>query len=103
MKIIQDQISPLTKSITTLEQGLKKQDLRFLKSYKSIQMRAQLQCTPQDPKILSGVLIDVAKHLGNLKFRLWKKMLVIVNHTPVILEPNTSPSFLTLSDDLNSV
>ncbi|XP_029591816.1 tripartite motif-containing protein 35-like [Salmo trutta] len=105
MKIIHDQISPLTKSITTLEQELK-QDLRFLKSYKSIQMScwAQLQCTPQNPKIISGVLIHVAKKvLGNLKFRLWEKMLVIVNHTPVILDPNISPSFLTLSDDLTSV
>ncbi|XP_035651372.1 E3 ubiquitin-protein ligase TRIM35-like [Oncorhynchus keta] len=105
IKIIHDQISSLTTGITALEQDLKKQDLRFLKSYKNIQMscRAQLQCTPQDPKILSGVLIDVAKHLGNLKFRVWEKMLVIANHTPVIMDPNTAPSFLTLSDDLTSV
>ncbi|KAM9415481.1 E3 ubiquitin-protein ligase TRIM35-like isoform 2-T4 [Salvelinus alpinus] len=83
MKIIHDQISALTKSITTLEQELKKQDLRFLKSYKSIKMscRAQLQCTPQNPKIITGELIHVAKKvLGNLKFRLWEKMLVIDNH-----------------------
>lgn len=31
MKIIHDQISSLTTGITTLEQDLKKQDLRFLK------------------------------------------------------------------------
>lgn len=31
MKIVHDQISPLTKSITNLEQELKKQDLHFLK------------------------------------------------------------------------
>ncbi|XP_038822133.1 zinc-binding protein A33-like [Salvelinus namaycush] len=107
MKIIHDQISSLTMGITTLEQDLKKQDLRFLKVYSPIIMIysciAQLQCTPQDPKILSGVLIDVAKHLGNLKFRVWEKMLVIANHTPVIMDPNTAPSFLTLSDDLTSV
>uniref|UniRef100_A0A8C7H427 Zinc-binding protein A33-like n=1 Tax=Oncorhynchus kisutch TaxID=8019 RepID=A0A8C7H427_ONCKI len=101
MKIIHDQISSLTTGITTLEQDLKKQDLRFLKV--RTHCRAQLQCTPQDPKILSGVLIDVAKHLGNLKFRVWEKMLVIANHTPVIMDPNTAPSFLTLSDDLTSV
>ncbi|XP_035255993.1 tripartite motif-containing protein 35-like [Anguilla anguilla] len=94
-------ISTLTDKITAIEKAMDTEDTSFLQSYKNIKERAQ--CTLQDPELLSGALIDVAKHLGNLKFRVWEKMQEMVQHTPVVLDPNTVRATVSLSDDLTTV
>ncbi|XP_064175866.1 E3 ubiquitin-protein ligase TRIM35-like [Anguilla rostrata] len=94
-------ISTLTDKITAIEKAMDTEDTSFLQSYKNIKERAQ--CTLQDPELLSGALTDVAKHLGNLKFRVWEKMLEMVQYTPVFLDPNTAAPWLSLSDDLTTV
>ncbi|XP_064177215.1 zinc-binding protein A33-like [Anguilla rostrata] len=94
-------ISTLTDKIAAIEKAMDNEDTSFLQSYKNIKERAQ--CTLQDPELLSGALIDVAKHLGNLKFRVWEKMLEMVQYTPVVLDPNTARVTLSLSDDLTTV
>ncbi|XP_071208400.1 zinc-binding protein A33-like [Salvelinus alpinus] len=103
MKNIRDQISSLTENITAVKQELQKREVPFLKSYKHTQTFSRAQYTLPDPQLVSGALIDVAKHLGNLQFRVWEKMQGIVKYTPVILEPNTASRRLSLSDDLTSV
>ncbi|XP_061102937.1 zinc-binding protein A33-like [Conger conger] len=94
-------ISTLTDKITAIETARATEDTSFLKSYKNIKERAQ--CTLQDPELLSGALIDVAKHLGNLTFRVWEKMLGIVQYTPVMMDLNTAHAYFFLSDDLTTV
>ncbi|KAJ8361783.1 hypothetical protein AAFF_G00422110 [Aldrovandia affinis] len=58
-------ISSLSEEIRAIEQELGAEDLSFL----------------QDPEKVSGALIDVAKHLGNLNYRVWEKMLGTVQYS----------------------
>ncbi|XP_036955486.1 nuclear factor 7, brain-like [Acanthopagrus latus] len=103
MKMIEEQLSSLSDSICAVEQELQKHNVPFLSSYKATQTRARVQCSLSDPQLVSGALIDVAKHLGNLSFRVWEKMKDQVHFSPVILDPNTANRCLYLSDDLISV
>ncbi|XP_075960800.1 nuclear factor 7, brain-like [Anarhichas minor] len=103
MKMIQEQISSLSDSISAVEEDLQKHNVSFLSSYKPTQTRARVQSSLSDPQLVSGALIDVAKHLSNLSFRVWEKMKDTVHFSPVILDPKTANPWLYLSDDLTSV
>ncbi|XP_062274239.1 nuclear factor 7, brain-like [Scomber scombrus] len=103
MKRIQEQISSLSDSISAVEEDLQKHNVSFLSSCKPTQTRARAQSSLSDPQLVSGALIDEAKHLGNLSFRVWEKMKEKVHFSPVILDPNTADPRLYLSDDLTSV
>ncbi|XP_061573414.1 nuclear factor 7, brain-like [Cololabis saira] len=102
-KRIQEQISSLSDSISVVEEELQKDNMTFLSRFKPTRDRAREQSSVSDPRLLSGTLVDEAKHLGNLAFRVWEKMGDQVHFSPVVLDPNTAGRCLYLSADLTSV
>ncbi|XDV36751.1 hypothetical protein PO909_006479 [Leuciscus waleckii] len=94
-------ISALSHTIRDMEEMMKDNDVSFLKNFNASMERVQI--SQPDPRMSSGALIHVSRYLGNLPFRVWKKMLETVQHTPLTLDPNTAEPRLTLSADLTSV
>uniref|UniRef100_A0A671RSI3 Tripartite motif-containing protein 35-like n=1 Tax=Sinocyclocheilus anshuiensis TaxID=1608454 RepID=A0A671RSI3_9TELE len=94
-------ISAVSYSIKDMEEMMKASDVCFLKKFPVSMERVQISLQP-DPQTPSGALIDVPRYLGNLPFRVWKKMQDTIQNTPVILDPNTAHPLLILSDDLTS-
>uniref|UniRef100_UPI003AAD2213 zinc-binding protein A33-like n=1 Tax=Centroberyx gerrardi TaxID=166262 RepID=UPI003AAD2213 len=95
------EISSLTDKIKVIKEEMKSEDISFMLNVKSTMERSQ--CKLPDPETPSGALIDEAKHLGNLLFTVWGKMKGIIQYTPVILDPNTGDTRLTISEDLTRV
>lgn len=98
------EMDALSESIRQTEKELQSQDiLTFLQNYSASLKRVQLNPSTIDPDVPWGSLVDVAKHLGNLGFRIWSKMKEHVTYTPVVLDPNTASLEITVSDDLRCI
>ncbi|XP_051265302.1 zinc-binding protein A33 isoform X2 [Dicentrarchus labrax] len=92
------EISSLTNKIKTINEEMKAEDISFILNVKSTMERSQSNL--RQPETPSGALINEAKHIGNLLFTVWGKMKNIIQYTPVTLDPNTSGSHLTLSEQM---
>ncbi|XP_055013139.1 zinc-binding protein A33-like [Boleophthalmus pectinirostris] len=99
-KDIDAKLSSLSHRIKCAEQQLQSQSSAPL-----TEIRAPLVPPTRDPPAPepAGLLIDEARALGNLDYRVWQNMGADITYSPVVLDPNTAHRYLHLSEDLTSV
>ncbi|XP_041962656.1 nuclear factor 7, brain-like [Alosa sapidissima] len=95
------EISSVSETIQAIQKELKQDNVTFVQNFKATMEKTK--CTWKTPDMTSDALIDVAKHMGNVSFHIWKKMQEIVEFAPVILDPNTAAPHLLMSADLTSL
>ncbi|XP_077412012.1 E3 ubiquitin-protein ligase TRIM35-like [Vanacampus margaritifer] len=98
IKALNRDIAVLSDVIQSAEEQLTSDPVSLMKNFQTLMTR--FKKLPDKPELISGALLDEAKHVGNLKFSVWERMKEMVSYCPVILDPNTAGPGLNLSEDL---
>ncbi|XP_066529532.1 tripartite motif containing 35-28 [Hoplias malabaricus] len=95
------EIMSLSELIQSVKREMGAEDLVFLQNFQSLKRRAQW--TSEDPPKINGALINMAKHVGALGYKVWESMQTHIQCLPVIMDPNTVSPWLSMSPDYASV
>ncbi|KAJ7341366.1 hypothetical protein JRQ81_005378 [Phrynocephalus forsythii] len=102
VKKLSEESDILLQEIRQLQVDMKGDDISFLKKHKNRKRR--IAWTIEQPEAIPpGTLVEVTKYLDSLQYNVWKKMLGIIKAVPFSFDPNTSASWLEVSDDLTSI
>ncbi|KAH0622929.1 hypothetical protein JD844_025845, partial [Phrynosoma platyrhinos] len=92
IKKLSEESDVLLQEVVQLQDDMKDDDISFLKKHKSRKRR--IAWTIEKPEAIpSGTLVEVTKYLDSLQYKVWKKMLDIIQ----------VGSWLDVSDDLTSI
>lgn len=103
MDAVMRDIEAISQTISETEEQLRAADASLLLQYRTTVEKVQSCPLVEEPRIHPGALIDQAKYLDNLNFKVWMKIKSLVQFHPVVLDPNRAGSDLVLSEDLTSV
>ncbi|KAG9328080.1 hypothetical protein JZ751_016605 [Albula glossodonta] len=81
IKEMTKEISSLSHTIKAIEKHLESEDISFLQIHNDVVEKFCKATKEKEPEVPTGALIDVAKHLGNLKYSVWEKMVGVVNYS----------------------
>ncbi|XDV40306.1 hypothetical protein PO909_009414 [Leuciscus waleckii] len=94
-------ISALAELIQSVKREMGAEELTFLQNFQKLKRRTQW--TGDEPRKVEGALINMAKHVGALGYKIWENMQSHITCLPVILDPNTVSPWLSISPDFSSV
>ncbi|KAF7659235.1 hypothetical protein LDENG_00000760 [Lucifuga dentata] len=105
---LEDLIVKTKKDITTLaeltdsiKREMGNEDLPLVRNFQNLKQRAQW--IHEDPRLPDDSLLNMGKHVGSLRFNIWKNLQAHVNYNLVVLDPNTASPWLSINADLTSV
>nr|XP_061794071.1 nuclear factor 7, ovary-like [Nerophis lumbriciformis] len=101
MAALGERTAALSDVIRSTEEQLASGSDSFMNKFKTVFSR--IQELPDKLEMLRGGLLDQAKHVGNLKFKVWERMKETLAYSSVILDPNTANPRISLSEDLTSL
>ncbi|XP_015228097.1 PREDICTED: tripartite motif-containing protein 35-like [Cyprinodon variegatus] len=102
MNRLSEVITPLEEKIQLTERELHEEGdgFEYLQGYNNAM--SSTWCGDMKPERIHRPLINVAKHLGNLRYAVWEKMKQIAPYAPVILDSRTAGEVVRVSSELNS-